>query len=46
MPKLDNADKMPFCHLLELTIFRTLKLTTTSSAAAKTTRHEKTDKII
>lgn len=46
MPKLDNADKTPFCHLLELTIFRTLKLTTTSSAAAKTTRHEKTDKII
>ena len=46
MPKLDNADKTAFCHLLELTIFRTLMLTTTSSAAAKTTRHEKTDKII
>lgn len=46
MPKLDNADKTAFCHLLELTIFRTLKLKITSSTAAKSTRHEKTDKII
>lgn len=49
MPKLENADKTPFCHLFELTIFRTLKLTTTRLQVVllqKQLRHEKTHKII